>query len=469
MVTTQERFNMLFQVKADIKKALEEKGRAPSDDFTTYATEIELMELGHLPTQDIAVIPTVESSVYTPDSGYVFSSVLVHGVDSSIDSNIVPGSILFGKNILGIEGNVQPLSIGPRPNNFYKLVRFYDYDGTLLNQQWVQTGDNATPPPIPGHGGLLFQEWNNSYLNITRDTDLCAIYTPSLGRSRLIIEITPFTGLSLSFFFTKNDNADMTILWDDGSAPEVTNQSGSISINHTFPEAGVYNVEIDINGGTYSLGGGATTSVLIGGSSQSQRDSLLEVNLGPGVGIAANGLSGMNSLRAISVPNTVGAIGNLAFSGTRCDFLGLPSTISTIGTGVIQSSTTFIGTFLPNSLGSIPGNTFYNCSSLRDVYIPSGLASIGANAFAGAVSLERLEFDTLLSSISSSAFSGCVRLKEIIFPGSSIITLASSNAFLGINPLAKIYVPDNLVDEYKITTNWAALADHIKPLSEYSG
>lgn len=101
--------------------------------------------------------------------------------------------------------------------------------------------------------------------------------------------------------------------------------------------------------------------------------------------------------------------------------------------------------------------------------IPSGVSSVGANAFAGAASLEKIEFGESLTSISASAFSGCVRVRNYVLPSPVIVTLANINAFTNINPLAKIYVPDSLVNGYKVATNWAALAEHIKPLSEYGG
>ena len=71
-----------------------------------------------------------------------------------------------------------------------------------------------------------------------------------------------------------------------------------------------------------------------------------------------------------------------------------------------------------------------------------------------------------------SMFSFCTKLEAVVIDSPSVFRLTSSNAFNGTpisgNYAAKgyVYVPDNLVDEYKSATNWTLYADYIKPLSE---
>jgi hypothetical protein len=65
---------------------------------------------------------------------------------------------------------------GGEPTTGDYRVRFWDYDGTLLDTQYVNSGEDATPPTAPAHELLDFQEWNESYEHITHDTEIGAIY-----------------------------------------------------------------------------------------------------------------------------------------------------------------------------------------------------------------------------------------------------------------------------------------------------
>ena len=73
-----------------------------------------------------------------------------------------------------------------------------------------------------------------------------------------------------------------------------------------------------------------------------------------------------------------------------------------------------------------------------------------------------VKFNSLTSikgSLSKSA------LKNLLITSSEICSLSSSSAFSEV-PYLRIFVPDDLVDTYKIGTNWAIYADRIYPLSQ---
>lgn len=113
-------------------------------------------------------------------------------------------------------------------------------------------------------------------------------------------------------------------------------------------------------------------------------------------------------------------------------------------------------------------NIFYACYGLSTVNLPS-LISISTNMFAYSSLLKRLDFPSV-ESISGGAFSGCARLVTVILSkADTVCTLANVNAFTN-TPIAKgtgyIYVPDNLVEQYKAATNWSTYANQIKPISE---
>ena len=69
----------------------------------------------------------------------------------------------------------------------------------------------------------------------------------------------------------------------------------------------------------------------------------------------------------------------------------------------------------------------------------------------------------------STMFFYCSALKAVVIDSPSVFRLTNANALSnsGIQRgTGFVYVPDNLVDEYKSATNWTTVADQIKPLSE---
>ena len=116
-------------------------------------------------------------------------------------------------------------------------------------------------------------------------------------------------------------------------------------------------------------------------------------------------------------------------------------------------------------------NVFYACYALHTVNLPS-LISINSNMFAYSSLLKRLDFPCV-ESISGGAFSSCSRLVTLILrKADAVCTLENVSAFSGTS-IAKgtgfVYVPDDLVEQYKVATNWSTYANQIKPISELEG
>ena len=113
-------------------------------------------------------------------------------------------------------------------------------------------------------------------------------------------------------------------------------------------------------------------------------------------------------------------------------------------------------------------NVFYACYGLSTVNLPS-LISINSNVFAYSSLLKRLDFPSV-ERISGGAFSGCSRLVTLILrKANTVCTLENVSAFSGTS-IAKgtgfVYVPDDLVEQYKTANNWSTYASQIKPISE---
>lgn len=125
----------------------------------------------------------------------------------------------------------------------------------------------------------------------------------------------------------------------------------------------------------------------------------------------------------------------------------------------ISYAFSFCGSLTVLNLGGLNTSKVTNMSSLGDSC--SVLKYVNLNGWST---------DSVTNN--GSMFSFCSKLEAVVIDSPSVFRLTSSNAFNGTpisgNYATKgyVYVPDNLVDEYKSATNWATYANAIKPLSE---
>ena len=121
---------------------------------------------------------------------------------------------------------------------------------------------------------------------------------------------------------------------------------------------------------------------------------------------------------------------------------------------------------LPNAT-RIDGNVFRSCFKLESVNIPSikTIGDHGTPVFYQCNILKKLDLHGCEWIARSGLFVECRAVKTLIFRGDKVCVLSSGS--IGRLPsTCLIYVPDNLVEEYKVSTNWTNYADRIKPLSE---
>ena len=139
-----------------------------------------------------------------------------------------------------------------------------------------------------------------------------------------------------------------------------------------------------------------------------------------------------------------------------------------------------------NSVETIGNNAFLNASALQEVVFPE-LSEIGSNVFSNCSALKKVKCDKA-TAIQYGAFTKCPALEVIdilggrqiaMFTNDKINSLKSfvirkatrvtplSSGIFGFSDATTIYVADNLVEEYKVATNWSRYAEKIKPISEY--
>lgn len=122
---------------------------------------------------------------------------------------------------------------------------------------------------------------------------------------------------------------------------------------------------------------------------------------------------------------------------------------------------------LPNCT-NINNYAFQYCSDLEEINFPS-LKTIGSYGFSRCTNLQVADFGSL-EAINGYAFQLCGNLTQLIIRTPTVCELRALSAINSTaihNKKGYIYVPDELVEEYKVATNWSNYASQIKPLSEY--
>lgn len=430
-------------------------------------------------------------------------------------------------------------------------VKVIDYDGTVIDEQWLDDGAEYILPSAPSHEGLVFQEWSSSETitdgKITIDKNnvmIGAIYTTASGQTEADIELTPVTGLSA--YFAMNGTKD----WGDGTV----NSSNS----HTYTNYGKYTIKCNgtafTNGSSSGLFGQASASssytyvnwyaknvrianvATITGSLFSGCISLETITISKEVTqmTGSNSFNYMNKLKALIIPKSITSITLIAsnpsiesivipnsvetitsfqnntslknlvipksvkscgvnfnhvFSQLAClEEILLPDTIQSIGLSNFMSNCyslkkaklpnnpniTSIGDYLfyqnycldnveiPNNITSVGARIFQDCRNLKKVVLSENLTSIPTLTFSNCSSLPNVKIPKSVTSIEAQAFEYCRACLEYDFSElTSIPTLSNTNAFNGINKLAKIKVPTALYSQWITETNWSTYADYI--------
>lgn len=96
------------------------------------------------------------------------------------------------------------------------------------------------------------------------------------------------------------------------------------------------------------------------------------------------------------------------------------------------------------------------------------ITTIGEHAFRGCSKLKKADFGNV-TEIGGNAFGNCSSLDTLILRSDTVCSLAATSA-LSSTAISKgngnIYVKTDLVDEYKIATNWSTYADQITEIVE---
>ena len=178
-----------------------------------------------------------------------------------------------------------------------------------------------------------------------------------------------------------------------------------------------------------------------------------------------------NITGTLTIHDGVTSIGDSAFTGTGLTGeLVIPDSVTSIGPVTFYQCTGLTSLTLGNSVQSIRVSAFYGCTGLTgELVIPDSVTSISSSAFRDCSGLTSVVIGSGVTTILTQTFYNCSSVLTYDFTASTAVpTLENVNAFTFINANCKIYVPDNLYDEWTTATNWSTYADYIFKASEMS-
>lgn len=162
----------------------------------------------------------------------------------------------------------------------------------------------------------------------------------------------------------------------------------------------------------------------------------------------------------------VTSIGSYAFYKCRYqENIALPRVTELNSSSNCFASGLITGLDLTGLTGGIGASFANGCSLLTYVNAPNMTGMISSQAFFNCTALERAVFGAV-ASIQANAFKGDTSLQYVVIGGTTVCTLANTNAFSNCSALTAIYVPDDLVSSYKTATNWSTYSSKIKGVSE---
>lgn len=396
----------------------------------------------------------------------------------------------FHDEILAIEtGSSGPIIEG---NGEYEVV-FIDFDGTELKIQYVNEGESATPPDLPEHEYLTFNEWVGDYTNIQYDTVIGAHYRSSDWFTRFYTKMCDYVVLGVTV------KGNCVIDWGDGNTTNAV--SGDLGFTHKYNNPGRYWISIS----TSSVEYGSYTYIF-------------------------SGIDGIVMSRN-SVANSA-----FAQSAVAISWVILPTNVSSLGYLNLKQSPHLSALIIPSNIADkLIMNQFYEAyykyicfpstwkanNSIGDCFATQAFEHMSnlkrvnlkllleSNMFSGDISLERLTCEAEFSSnpgclsceglylihlkesiVYLSHFNYCSSLIELVLPisitsvhghgSSGLMTAENLRRLIVKNPTPPvfdteldpssynwyIYVPDASVNAYKTATGWSDYAEKIKGISE---
>ena len=158
-----------------------------------------------------------------------------------------------------------------------------------------------------------------------------------------------------------------------------------------------------------------------------------------------SGFQNCNTIKKITLPDTVTTFGTDAFAGSSLETITIPKNLTAISSGAFRNckDLTSVKFKTGNLLATINDYAFANCYNLATFpfHEITNLTTVGREAFLYCLALTSVVFPDGFATLESYAFQDCKNLTTIYFPGS--ITFIGASAFRGVGQTARIYFSED--------------------------
>ncbi len=144
----------------------------------------------------------------------------------------------------------------------------------------------------------------------------------------------------------------------------------------------------------------------------------------------------------------------------------MPNQITQVGIFAFRECHNLKSITLSNSIESLGDSCFWNCYNLENIHLPTSLKKIEPYAFWN-TSLKEIDIPESVKDIMLGAFNNCSQLETVYIRSDEVARTWFTEAYQTFSRcpnLTTIYVPANLVDQYKTHELWSLYADKFQAI-----
>jgi hypothetical protein len=431
---------------------------ASSTQEAGYVTAGTKSATKQLTTKAAATItPTTSNQTAVASGVYTTGAITVKGDANLIASNIRSGKSIFGVSGTLVEGITPSGTLNITTNGTHNVTNYASanvnvpsedisseintYETYLSTQEdTIENIASALVGKIAGGGGGA--EPQNLFTNNMTQIGYSGTYIKTNGYTTsnvLWSDITPYTGQTATWYVT-NPIEIKPNTWYKYEGFNSANNPGCCFLGSD--QVTIYDGVVWKGSGDFKTPAEAKYIVM---------------------SVASANISTMN-IREMTEIELVYMETDSLLTRTATSYTN--DRITTVGSHTFRGFSTLTSISLPN-VTILYAYALESCSNLVDVYLPK-VTTLNNYAMQNCKALVRLEFSNKITT-QGAVWINCTALTTLILRGSTMSALGNKNCFNG-TPIASgtgyIYVPDDLVDDYKAATNWSTYAAQIKPLSE---
>lgn len=369
------------------------------DAYICGCLSIQMKPIGY-EIAEVKEMQIFEQQVIEAEKDTVLTKVMVNKPETLVPENVKAGVDIGG--VIGTFGELEEETDGAY------TVCVIDYDGTIIKESKLNTGDVFKLPTPPNHERLIFDGWFTS-ATITEGTitvgeaDVIVEASYDVASCAIEIDILLTQRVGTVFGFNSLPTGTTLIDWGDGTA--------DTSTTHTYAELGVYTIKI-YNATTFE-GSSSSSSIIKSGYAA----CVLGIFVPNGVTIGSYAFTQLTSLRYVLIPKNTTKLGDYCFD---------------------------------------------NCKALRHVTIPESVSTIGYYTFRYCYSLRYVVFKGNVVSIGKHAFAYCYDVEFYDFTQFSVPpTMSTTDAFEGIQCTTLIKVKADLYSNFTSAYGWSTFKSYI--------